>query len=475
MGVCGSIACYKAVELASLLTKAGALVDVVMTPDATRFVGPITFQSITHRKVRHDLYEHWEGADLGHVSLAEADLAIVAPASFNTIAKLAHGFSDNLLTATLLGSAAPLLIAPAGDRHMYAHPATTANLATLHERGVTIIEPESGRLASGHEGKGRLPEPATLLGYIRLALGRDGDLAGKRTLITAAGTQEPLDPVRYIGNRSSGKMGFALAQGAIDRGASVTLITGPTALKPPVGALVMRVSTATEMADAVLAAAPTADVLIMAAAVADYRPLAMSEQKIKKGEEYLTINLTRTTDILGALAERADAMQGLLRVGFAAETENLLANAADKLRRKKLHLIVANDAATSIGSDDSSITLLDAFGSETLPTMPKAETARRIIDRIVALLKDRDLRNSPGQVRKDQTTVRPYEQGFLKRANNGSPLRITQWLICTQHSALSTSIFVTAAWLLRCTVQHSSIGGWMQSAIRSYDFREYNI
>ncbi len=388
LGVCGSIASYKAVELASLLTKAGALVDVVMTPDATRFVGPITFQSITHRKVRHDLYEHWEADDLGHVSLAEADLAIVAPASFNTIAKLAHGFSDNLLTATLLGSTAPLLIAPAGDRNMYAHPSTQANLARLRERGVTIIEPESGRLASGHQGKGRLPEPAVLLGHIRLALGRNGDLAGRRVLITAAGTQEPLDPVRYIGNRSSGKMGFALAQEALDRGACVTLISGPTALRLPIGAEVVRVSTAAEMADAVLAAAPSADVLIMAAAVADYRPLTISEQKIKKGEEQLVVKLTRTTDILSTLAERADQMPRLLRVGFAAETENLFANAADKLRRKKLHLIIANDATSSIGSEDSSITLLDQSGSETLPRLPKAEAARRIIDRIVTLLKN---------------------------------------------------------------------------------------
>lgn len=369
-----------------MLTKAGALVDVVMTPDATRFVAPLTFQSITHRKVRHDLYEHWQGEDLGHVSLAEVDLAIVAPASFNTIAKLAHGMSDNLLTATLLGSAAPLLIAPAGDRNMYAHPATQANLATLRERGVTIIEPDSGRLASGHAGKGRLPEPAALLGYIRLALGRNGDLAGKRVIVTAGGTQEPLDPVRYIGNRSSGKMGYALAQEALERGASVTLISGPSSLTPPIGAEIVRVGTAAEMAEAVLVAAPRADVLIMAAAVADYRPLMMSEQKIKKGADKLTINLTRTTDILSALAERAAEIPNLLRVGFAAETENLIANAEDKLRRKKLHLIVANDAASSIGSEDSNVILLDHSGMEQLPNLPKAQTARYIIDRIVALL-----------------------------------------------------------------------------------------
>lgn len=386
LGVCGSIACYKAVELASLLSKAGALVDVVMTADATRFVGPITFQSITHRKVRHDLYEHWQDGDLGHVSLAEADIAIVAPASFNTIAKLAHGLSDNLLTTTLLGSTAPLLLAPAGDRNMYAHAATQANLATLRERGATIIEPQSGRLASGHVGKGRLPEPATLFGWVRWAVGQRGDLVGRRIIITAAGTQEPIDPVRYIGNRSSGKMGYAIAQEAIDRGAQVRLISGPSSLVTPIGAELIHVGTAAEMHAAVDAAIDGADVLIMAAAVADYRPRQASEQKIKKGAEQLTINLTRTTDILGALAERD--LPNLVRVGFAAETENLQANAEDKRRRKRLHLIVANDAASSIGADDSVITLLDDVGSETLDRLPKAQAARRIVDRVVGLLQD---------------------------------------------------------------------------------------
>ncbi len=390
LGVCGSIACYKAVELANLLTKAGALVDVIMTEDATRFVAPLTFQSLTHRLVRHDLYAHWEGEDLGHVSLAEADLILVAPASFNTLAKLAHGLTDNLLTATILSSTAPLLVAPAGDRNMYSHPATQANLATLRERGVQVIEPAHGRLASGHVGLGRLPEPDELVSHISLALARGGDLAGRSFLVTAGGTQEPLDPVRFIGNRSSGKQGYALAQAALERGATVTLITTVSSLTPPLGAQVIRVQTAAELRDAVLTAAPAHDVLIMAAAPADYRPLQQSEQKIKKGQAELTLQLTRTDDILSLLAERAAEMPHLIRVGFAAETENLLANAADKLARKRLHLIVANDAATSIGADSSSVTILDAEGGQvSLPALPKAETARLIIEQIAGLLKRR--------------------------------------------------------------------------------------
>ncbi len=390
LGVCGSIACYKAVELANLLTKAGALVDVIMTEDATRFVAPLTFQSLTHRLVRHDLYAHWEGEDLGHVSLAEADLVLIAPASFNTLAKLAHGLTDNLLTATILSSTAPLLVAPAGDRNMYSHPATQANLATLRERGVQVITPAHGRLASGHIGLGRLPEPGELVAHLSLALAKGGDLAGSRFLVTAGGTQEPLDPVRFIGNRSSGKQGYALAQAALERGAAVTLITAASSLNPPLGAQVIRVQTAAELRDAVLRAAPAHDVLIMAAAPADYRPLQQSEQKIKKGQAELTLQLTRTDDILGLLAERAAEMPHLIRVGFAAETENLLANAADKLARKRLHLIVANDAAASIGADSSSVTILDAEGGQvSLPVLPKAETARLIIEQIAGLLKRR--------------------------------------------------------------------------------------
>jgi len=283
VGVCGGIASYKAVELVSHLQQAGTLVDVIMSERAEEFVRPLTFSTMSHRPVYSDLWEPSGKAAETHIALGEgADLLAIVPATANTIARLAHGIADNMLTAVALATRAPLLLAPAMHHQMYTHPATQANLALLRERGAIVVEPEVGRLASGEVGLGRLPETAALLGAISVALARDGDLAGRRIVITAGGTQEPIDPVRYVGNRSSGKMGYALATEARDRGAHVTLISGPVALDTPYGVDVTKVETAEQMRDAVIAAVDGADVLIMSAAVADYRPAHIAAQKLKK-------------------------------------------------------------------------------------------------------------------------------------------------------------------------------------------------
>ncbi len=332
---------------------------------------------------------------------------MIVPATANTIARLAHGIADTMLTAVALATRAPVLLAPAMHHNMYTHPATQANLATLRERGVNIIEPEVGRLASGEIGVGRLPETSVLLGAIGVALGRQGDLSGRRVVVTAGGTQEPIDPVRYIGNRSSGKMGYALASEARDRGARVTLISGPVALAAPYGIELVRVETARQMRDAVIAAIDSAEVLIMSAAVADYRPAQVAAQKLKKegksgahlyqmGEEF-SLPLVRTPDILGELAALFDGESGkpeprssLIRVGFAAETSNLVEYAHAKLAAKHLDLLVANDVSRSdsgFGSDTNKVLLLHANGEiEDLPLSSKAEVAAQIWDRIVPML-----------------------------------------------------------------------------------------
>jgi phosphopantothenoylcysteine decarboxylase/phosphopantothenate--cysteine ligase len=385
VGVSGGIACYKAVELVRQLMTAGAVVDVVMTAAATRFVQPLTFQSLTHRRVALDVWEPWEGEAHGHVSLGEqAELLIVAPATANTIARLAAGLADDMLTITALASAAPLLVAPAMDRLMYTHPATQANLRTLAERGATIVGPDTGRLASGAVGPGRLVAVERIVAAAAGLLAGRGTLAGRHVVITSGGTQEPLDPIRFIGNRSSGKMGAALAAAALARGARVTYIAGPNAAAAPPAATTVRVTTALEMQAAVAAATRDADALIMAAAVADYRPRTAAERKIKKQArgEGLTIELVQNPDIIAGIDR-----PGLVKIGFAAETDDLLANARAKLAAKGLALIVANDAVSSIGADDSAVTLIGADGSVTpLPPQPKAVTAQAILDRLVALL-----------------------------------------------------------------------------------------
>lgn len=392
LGVTGSIAAYKAADLASKLTQAGALVDVILTDAAQKFVTPLTFQSVTGRRAYTDSDLWGNEAHVLHVGLGHnADLLVIAPCTANTIAKLSHGEANTLLTVTALAATCPLLIAPAMDGGMYDHPATQENLDTLRKRGASIIEPAEGHLASGLTGKGRLPETLELIGHIRLLLGRDGCLANKKVIVTAGGTQEPLDPVRVLSNKSSGKQGYAIAQAALDAGAEVTLITTPTALTPPVGADVIPVQTAKQMLEAVLSESSNADVLVMAAAVADFRPKNTAKDKIKKEGGVPQIELEATEDILKAVAGRRSEMKRLRVVtGFAAESRDLLENASNKLESKKLDLIAANDISASdagFAVETNRVTLLFADGhNESLPLMSKTEVAELLIERIADLL-----------------------------------------------------------------------------------------
>ena len=389
LGVTGSIAAYKAADLASKLAQSGAQVDVILTQAATQFITPLTFQSVTEQRA-------WIDADLWgaqghvlHIGLGHsADLLVVAPASANTIARLANGIADNLLSLTALVAGCPLVIAPAMDGGMYQHPATQANLETLRQRGAILLGPASGHLASGLSGVGRMLEPAEILGHLRHLLGSSGPLQGKTVVVTAGGTQEPIDPVRAINNRSSGKQGFALAQAALDLGAQVILISAPTALPTPVGATRVEVNTADEMFHAVERAVRNADVLLMAAAVADFRPVMVADHKIKKETGIPQIYLEKTSDILSAIASQRSAT-GYPRfmVGFAAESEDLLENARSKIQSKHLDMIVANDisaADSGFAVDDNRVTLLDSLGGvEELPLQSKAEVAATILQRVV--------------------------------------------------------------------------------------------
>ncbi|HEY5982551.1 MAG TPA: bifunctional phosphopantothenoylcysteine decarboxylase/phosphopantothenate--cysteine ligase CoaBC [Anaerolineales bacterium] len=388
LGITGSIAAYKAAELASQLTQAGALVDAILTPAAEKFVTPLTFQSVTgrHAYTEADL---WGGeAHVLHVGLGHsAHLLVVAPCTANTIAKLVHGQADNLLTITALAARCPTLIAPAMDGGMLDHPATQENLGKLAQRGAFIAGPAEGHLASGLLGKGRMLEPTDLIGHIRRILGREGRLAGRKLVVSAGGTQEPLDPVRVLTNRSSGKQGYAIAQAAIDLGADVVLVSASTALKAPIGARLVPAGTAEEMLDAVRQASAGADALIMAAAVADFRPKKAAADKMKSREGVPHLDLEATDDVLKAVA---NGTRPKVVVGFAAESRDLAQNAAEKLRSKKLDLIVANDITASdagFGTDTNRVTLIDAGGrSETLPLASKAEVAEIIVERVAALL-----------------------------------------------------------------------------------------
>lgn len=388
LGVTGSIAAYKALTVASSLTKAGALVDVVMTPQATELIRPLAFQATTLRPVAVEMFGMLNQTEISHVSLGHhADVVCIAPATAHTLAKLALGLADDLVTTTCLATRAPLVIAPAMDADMYDHPAVQANVQTLRERGATIVEPGYGRMASGLVGQGRLAEPPEIVDMLRIVLARDGDLQGWRVVVTAGGTREAIDPVRYVSNHSSGKMGYAVAEAARDRGASVVLISAPTALTPPLGVDMRRVESAAQMHDAVMAALPEANLLVMAAAVADYRPSTVAEQKIKKRDDDLTLHLAKTTDILAATAALAN--ERLVRIGFAAESQDLLVNAADKLERKQLDLIVANDISrtdSGFGTDDNAVVLLDRRGeARELPLLPKREVSDRILDEALAI------------------------------------------------------------------------------------------
>lgn len=392
LGVTGSIAAYKAADLASKLTQSGAQVDAILTEAAEKFITPLTFQSVTGRRAYTDSDLWGSEAHVLHVGLGHtADLLVIAPCTANTIAKLAHGQADSLLTVTALAAGCPLVIAPAMDGGMYDHAATQENLDTLRKRGAHIIEPAEGHLASGLTGKGRLPETPELIGHIRLILGRGGPLANRKVIVTAGGTQEPLDPVRVLTNKSSGKQGYALAQAALDAGAQVTLITTPAALTPPVGADVVNVQTAQQMLDAVLAESANADVLVMAAAVADFRPKNSAKDKIKKEGGVPQIQLEATEDILKAVStKRSGAKRPRVVVGFAAESRDLLENASNKLESKGLDMIAANDISASdagFAVETNRVTLFFADGhQESLPLMGKMEVAETMIERIAKLL-----------------------------------------------------------------------------------------
>ncbi|HAF62322.1 MAG TPA: bifunctional phosphopantothenoylcysteine decarboxylase/phosphopantothenate--cysteine ligase CoaBC [Anaerolineaceae bacterium] len=391
LGVSGSIAAYKAVDLASQLTKAGANVDVIVTPSAEKLVSALTFRSVTGRKAytEADLWKTEE--HVVHITLARrADLMVIAPASANSLAKLAHGIADNLLTVTALVIRCPLAVAPAMDAGMYDHVATQENLQILAGRSVTILGPKEGHLASGLKGKGRMLEPTILFSAIRFILSRTNPLSGKRILVTAGGTQEALDPVRFISNHSSGKQGYAVAQAALDAGAQVTLVSARTAITPPYGAELIEVVSAAEMHTAVMEKVQQVDAVIMAAAVADFRPASSSEQKIKKDATLQSIKLEPTTDILKELGEFKQQHPKLILVGFAAESENLIQNASEKLKRKNLDIIVANDISRSdrgFAVDNNEVILLFRDGSrKEVPLQNKENIAREIIDNLSPLL-----------------------------------------------------------------------------------------
>ena len=389
LGVTGSIAAYKAVLLLRELTARGAEVTVVMSANAEHFVGALTFRTLSGRPVLSSLFDPQSEEAVEHVALAErADAFVVAPATANLLAKAAHGIADDFLTTLLLATRCPVLMAPAMDGGMWDHAAVQANVETLRERGVTVLEPEAGALASGLSGRGRLPEVPTLVEAVERALTPQRDLTGERVLVTSGPTREPIDPVRYLSNRSSGKMGHAVASAALRRGAEVVLISGPTTLQPPPGAVYVPVQTAEEMREAALQHLASASVVIKAAAVADYRVERPSATKIKSGgkDEGLTLSLVANPDILKELAQRKG---GAFLVGFAAETNDVRKHAADKLRAKGVDLLVVNDVSQQgIGFDaeDNQVLLLDRWGGTLeLPRMSKLEVAHAILDRVLAL------------------------------------------------------------------------------------------
>lgn len=389
LGVTGSIAAYKAVEVVRRLRDLGAEVPVIMTREATRLVAPLTFRTLSRQPVYVNLFAEPRRWEVEHIALAErAHLLLVAPATANIIGKMAHGIADDYLTTTVLATRAPVLVVPAMNSHMYTHPAVQNNLVTLRRLGYRILEPVAGKLASEVVGIGRMPEPSAVVDEaVRILAGRQ-DLQGVKVLVTAGPTREPLDPVRFISNPSSGKMGYALAEEARDRGADVVLVSGPTALEAPAGVRVVRVDTAEEMREAVLREFPDTRVVIKAAAVSDYRPAAVAPEKIKKEKETITVELVRNPDILQELGERKGDR---ILVGFAAETHDLLRHAREKMARKHLDLVVANDVTrpgAGFAVDTNLTRILAPDGSvEELPLLSKREVARYLWDRVVDLLK----------------------------------------------------------------------------------------
>ncbi len=392
LAVSGGIAVYKAVELLRLLVKEGARVVVVMTENAKRFVTPLTFEALSGNPVYHEIFGSQSSASMEHIRAAEnADLMIIAPATFNSIGKIAQGLADDPLSTLYAAFAGPVLVAPAMNDKMWDNPAVQENIRTLKRRGVGLIEPEAGELACGTVGLGRLAEPPVLLEAVRKYLLRQSDLKGLNILVTAGPTREPIDPVRFITNRSSGKMGYAIARQARSRGAEVTLISGPTHLEPPFGVTLLNCQRAGEMAQLVLDHLPRCDVLVMTAAVGDFAPDTVQKEKIKKKSQAgLLLNLHPTQDILEEVAKKKT---GQLIVGFAAESENLLQSATEKLQRKQLDWIVANDiSAPGIGfqSDSNQVTLIDRnLNVESLPLLTKMEIADLLLDRILGTLNER--------------------------------------------------------------------------------------
>ncbi len=387
LGVTGGIGAYKACELARSLMRAGIRVRVVMTESATKFVTPVTFRALTREPVAVSLWDEPD-AKIHHISLGqEADVMVIAPCTANVIAKLAHGRTDDLLTTTALATEAPLIVAPAMNVHMWRKEITQANVAALRARGVMFVEPESGELACGEVGEGRLAAVDSIVAAALEELGRARELEGVCVLVTAGGTREPIDPVRYIGNRSSGRTGFAIAEEAARRGADVTLVTGPATLADPFGVRTVRVETALQMRDAAEEAFDDADVVIASAAVADFRPAEASEGKIKKDDAPDTIELVPNPDILASLAERKGSR---VLVGFAAESGDAAAGARAKLMAKHLDLVVANDITEpGLGFDSARnrVTLVTAQGDEELPEMDKRVLARVLLDRVTAIMK----------------------------------------------------------------------------------------
>jgi phosphopantothenoylcysteine decarboxylase / phosphopantothenate---cysteine ligase len=386
LGVSGGIACYKAVELVRLLVKAGIDVQVVMTRGALEFVTPLTFQTLSGHPVASETFSLTQESEIGHINLADsADMLVIAPATANVIGKIANGIADDLLTTIVMATQAPLLIAPAMNIHMYENPLLQENIRKLRRVGYHVLEPAEGFLACGYEGKGRLPDPEILAEEIHRLLAKK-DLVGEKLLVTAGPNREAIDPVRYISNRSSGKMGYALVRAALSRGAEVTLVTGPTALEPPAGAHTIPVITAAEMHSAVMSEFDGCTAVIMAAAVSDYRPVASAAKKIKRGNGAIEVRLEPNLDILRELGQNKN---GKVLIGFAAETDELIANAAKKLSGKNLDMIVANnvaEAGSGFDSDTNIATILDRTGATlALPMMTKDELANRILDHYLTL------------------------------------------------------------------------------------------
>jgi phosphopantothenoylcysteine decarboxylase/phosphopantothenate--cysteine ligase len=389
LGVSGSIAAFKAADLASKLVQAGAVVDVILTDAAQQFVTPFTFRSLTGRPVYTNMFRPATDAGEEHVALARrAGLIVVAPATATTLARFAYGLADDMLSLTVLATRAPVIVAPAMDSQMWDAAATQANVATLRERGFVFAGPESGRLASGHTGAGRMSEPEKILGAAKYELAKHGDLSGRHIVVSAGGTREPIDPVRVISNRSSGKMGYALAEAARDRGARVTLVSTESSLPLPNGVELVAVESVSEMRDAVLAACTSADAVIMAAAISDYRPAEAADQKLKKGEGGMMLPLVKNDSFF------PEVPASVVKVAFAAETENLIENAMRKPESHgPLDLIVANDVSASdagFGADTNRVVILDAAGGkQELPLLPKYEVAQHILDRVQAILQER--------------------------------------------------------------------------------------